>query len=573
VRDRLHALARGLRETPAWLLAVVIGAVAFYLVGANHYGQMPLRIEEGEWPPMARAVFESGEPVIPATEDHRVRFTEDLQVDQTEFIGAWHPPLYIYALGASMAFVGEDASYNLRGVGVASLLASALLLILIAREVTPRWRLIGGIAAALLLIHPYAIQGSLFLDIDTTVYPPLILLVLWLAIRFGKRQAALGTAQILALGAALALVTWAKMTTTIALVGVLVVWWLLTRRPIRRAALEAVAFVCTGAVLFFGTYAVWCAATGIRFSYTFDVTFGAKSNRLFSSWTLVENAAHWHLRWFGAALLLLSAIYLVDLLRHLIAHRTLRPLDLPFLFGLGVLANYVVASPTDGTYQGKYAFPALAALLLPVTWMLLRGPQPRPGWTRWAAVSVVAVVAAWLMPDVLTGLSVGGVYGTWEFEFRVIAASAAALLIAWGLTGGRGFAAGVVIVLAALFVAQSVRSQRSDHSPMYPVSDTGDFRAAAEDLNGRVDGGDIVIAPKDLGFYLGSKVIEGEDAFARGDARLADVIRTRRDVVAIARNTFGPPYGPETLELMDRCFKERREFGTALVAYRSGSCG
>lgn len=568
----MNRLAAGLKATPAWLLVVAGLALAFYAVNALHYGEMPLRIEESEWPPMAEAIFESGEPVIAAGDTHRVRFMEDLQVDDSPLVGAWHPPLYLYTLAASMAVAGEDASYALRGVGVVGLLASALLLLLIAREVTPRWRPIGGIAAALLIVHPYAIQGSLFLDIDNTIYTPLALLVLWLAIRFSRRDAPLGAGQVLALGAALALVSWAKLTTTVALVGVLAVWWLLTRRPLRRAAAEAAAFLAIGAALFVSTYGLWCAITDIPFSYTFDVTFVQKSNRLFSDWLLVENAAHWHLRWAGAALLVLALVYLVDLVRNLFSTRRLRELDLLFMFALGILANYVLASPTDGTYQGKYAFPALATLLLPIVWMLMRERTEPASLMSWLGAAAVGGATALLMPDLLTNLSVNGDYGTWLFELRVAAACAAALGIAWWLGGRTGFAGGVLLVLAMLSVAQGVRSYRSDHSPMYPVPDTSDFRSAATELNASTGPREIAVVPKDLGFYVDHGIVEGEDAFARGDAQLAAAIRRYPRIVAVARDSFGPPIGPETAALVDRCFLDRRELGSVVIAYRSRAC-
>jgi hypothetical protein len=565
-------LAAALRQTPIWLLVAGILALGFYCFNASHYGNMPLRIEESEWPPMAKAVFETGEPITAAGEMHRLRFNEDLTVDQSPIVGAWHPPLYIYAIGASMAFFGTDSPHMLRAVGALGLLVATLLLILIAREVTPRWRLVGGVSAILLLLHPYAIQGSLFLDIDNSVYAPPALLVILLAIRYGKRPDPLSIAQILAIGAALALVTWAKMTTTVVLLGVLFVWWLLSRRPLRQAAAELVTFTTVGAALFFSTYAIWCSVTGIDFSYTFDVTFVGKSNRLLSEWWLVNNAAHWHLRWLGAGVLLLALAYLWDLVRHLASQRRLRGPDLPFLVGVGILIQYVVLSPTDGTYQGKYAFPALLMMVLPIVWLLLRTERERPRPLAWAGAFAIGVAAVLLLPDMLTGLSYGGDYGSWGFELRTAAVAGAALLAAWLLAGRRGFAGGVVLVLALLLSAQAVRSYRADTSPLYPVADTPDFTAAVADLNSSTPRDGIVIVPKDIGFYVKRRIIEGEDAFARGDARLAATIRRYPQIAAYAHDSFGPPIGPETEAVLKRCFLDQRVYATATVLHRTSRC-
>ena len=267
---------------------------------------------------------------------------------------------------------------------------------------TPRWREVGGVASILLLIHPFAIQGSVFLDIDPSIYTPTALLVIWLAIRYGRQEEKLTGTQVLALSAAVALVMWAKMTTTVVLLGVLVIWWLLSRRPIRRAALEAASFVAGGMTLFFLTYGLWCVATGIAFSYTFEITFIGKSGRAFSEWWLTNNAAHWHLRWLSAGVVLLGVVYLVDLVRSFLRERSLRAMDLPFLTGIGILVLYILVSPTDGTYRGKYAFPALVMMLLPISWMLLRAPAEREKAWRWALAVGVGLLVALLLPDLLT---------------------------------------------------------------------------------------------------------------------------------------------------------------------------
>jgi 4-amino-4-deoxy-L-arabinose transferase-like glycosyltransferase len=558
-------------------LIYLAGALAFvfYLVNAVHYAKLPLRIEESEWPPMAKAIYETGKPEIAADETHRIRFNENLEIDQSPMIGAWHPPLYLYTAAASMTVLGTDSPYRLRAVGITALLCAAVLLLLIAREVTSRWRLIGGVAAILLLIHPFAIQGSTFLDIDTQLYAPVVLLAIWTAIRLAKRQEALGPLQILAIGATLALVTWTKMTTSIMLAGVLIAWWLLSRRPFRRALLEAVAFTATGVALFFSTYGLWCLLTDIPFSYTFNVTFVQKSNRLFSEWIVVDHAVHWHLRWLAAGFVILMLVYLGDMLRNFVSQRRLRPLDLPFLFGLGVLVTYVFLSPTDGTYQGKYVYPALPALMLPISWMLLReSAKQNVRLLLWPAAVAIGIVAVLILPDQITGLAEFNVhYGSWGYELEFAAVAGAALGLAWLLGGRRGFGRGVVVVLAILFVGQAVHSYRANTSPMYPIPDTGDFLAAVHDIERETAKGDIVIAPKDMGFYVKGPVIEGEDTFARGDALTAAAIRRYPNITAFARDSFGPPVGPAIEAVLARCFLRHHEFGTASVAYRTTDCG
>jgi hypothetical protein len=552
----------------AWAALAV--AIAFYLVNALHFAQQPLRIEENEWPPMAQAITDEGRPLIQADESRKLRFNPDGGLDTADRNGTWHPPLYLYSLAAVMTVVGDDASYVLRGVGIAGLLLSVGLLLLIAREVVPRrWPVVGGAGAVLLLLHPYASQGSTFIDIDTSIYAPAILLALWLAIRATAVEH-LSRRRLLAVAGALALVCWIKLTTAVVLLPVLLLWWLLARGP-KRGIVEGGLAVAGGAVLFLATYALWCAVTGIAFRYTFDFTFAQKSDRLGGDTSVMESALHWHVAWMAPALVLLTAAYAIDAIRSFAATRRARPMDLLWGFGVAVLLAYVAVSPTSGYYQGKYAFPALAALVLPAAWLLLR----RAAWPGLTAVGIalaVGIVAALATPDLLTGQAYEA--GSGHRRVVILLGTAAALLLAWRLAPrSRPSAPGLaLLVVAALFVAQSVRSYDADVSPMYPVQDTQDFNDSVDAINRVTKTGDIVFASKDTGFYVAGdrRIIEGQDALMRGDELTADVLRENDRVTVVSWNSFGPAIGPATMAVIDRCFQSAETFGQAVVRVRTG---
>lgn len=81
----------------------------------------------------------------------------------------------------------------------------------------------------------------------------------------------------------------------------------------------------------------------------------------------------------------------------------------------------------------------------------------------------------------------------------VVFGSAAALWIAVrGLPGSRWLPPGALAVCFVVFVAQSVHSYRANTSPLYPTSDTTDFRQGVDYLNRHLRAGDVVVAPKDL---------------------------------------------------------------------------
>jgi hypothetical protein len=570
-RATLRARLGAMTSTSGVALLALLASLAFYLVSASHFAHEPLRIEENEWPPMARAIAEHGRPVIPVRESHKLRVDsstrpgEPLRWDRSPFIGAWHPPLYQYALAATMLVLGKDATGGLRLVGVAGLLASCLLLILIAREGAPRrWKLVGAAGAALLLVHPYAIQGSTFLDIDTTLYPPAFLLVLWLAIRYARRPLLSGR-ELLVLGLAVTLVCWLKLTTAPILGVALVMYFGLARRL--RGLVEVAVVLATGAAVFLATYAVWCWATDIPLSYTFDYTFGQKSSRLLDR-TQIDGAFKWHTAWFMPSLLLLAGVYAGDAIISFVRTRRPRPMDLLWMFGVGVLIEYVLVSPNASVYQGKYALPALPALALPVAWLVLRESRPLPRALPFAVAGAAGVVAALVMPDLLTEQHYGAVDSL--FRAKVVALSAAALVVGWLVT--RRSASGVLAVLAALLAGQSVHSYRANVSPLYPVQDTRDFQAAAQQINGTLRPGQIAMVSKDLGFYLRPdvKVIEGHDTIYRGDGLTARVLREEPKIKVYAATTFGTFWmGPAIVNAAQHCFRDERDYGAVTIRLRT----
>src|SRR4029453_13831054 len=129
----------------------------------------------------ARAVADTGVPF-----GNQGWMSERGDFSQQEQWALWHPPLYVYLLGA-IAKIGGWTPAVLRLPALLSGLASAALTYLLARELThglPQVKKVAGAtAAALLLICPLTVQSALILDIDFTLLVPMTLLFLWLYLR------------------------------------------------------------------------------------------------------------------------------------------------------------------------------------------------------------------------------------------------------------------------------------------------------------------------------------------------------------------------------------------------------
>ena len=243
------------------------------------------------------------------------------------------------------------------------------------------------------------------------------------------------------------------------------------------------------------------AARRIPFSYTFQVTFIEKSNRLFSNFLFVEHATHWHLRWFGAAVLLLALVYLVDLGRSFLSERRLSAVDLPFLLGGAILSS--TSSEPDGWHlSGQVRFPR------PDDGSYCRSAGCSCATTRaaairqWGLVALIGAAAAWLIPDMITGLPYRCRLWLWKFELQHPCRCR-----------GRA-AAGVVAGRQSWFRgrcnrgdgppcssrSRSTATARTPHPCIRSL--TRPIQRNGERYEGEPQKGDITIAVKDLGYYM-----------------------------------------------------------------------
>ena len=539
------------------LAALLVVSLGFYATNVVHYEKLPLRVEEAVWPPMARAVHDRGVPSVPAKEDHRIRLTPEHEVDTGPLSGLWHPPLYVYSLGASMVILGTDAAASLRLVGVVGLLACCALFFLIARELFGgRWFLVGSVASALLLVHPYAVQGSMFLDIDTTIYAPLFLLFVWLLVRFDRRPPP-ESRLVGALAVAFALVLWAKLPTAFVLVPVAGLYWIL-RHGARRGATRAVLVFVGGAVLFLATYWLYVTATGQSFSYMFDFTLFRKGGHFVwkQGVSALKDSLNWQVEWFSPALLLMVGAYGAYRARRWLRTRVAEPLDFVWGLGLAIWLAYAVIAPNGGgPYQAKYAFPAIPLLIFAITgWVLGRG-APRLDLRSLGLAVAVGALAVIAMPDLLTN-RLFGTAGA-KLKAAIVLGSAAALWI--GVRGLRRrslMPVGALVVCFALFAGQSIHSYNADTSPLYSFADTEEFRWEANRINELQGPGELALVPKDEGFYVRGAIIEGEDMWnLGGDEYEARLLRRWPRITVVAGNSFFTPVlGPKTATVLAECF-------------------
>jgi hypothetical protein len=383
--DVLTGLAvAGILATYAWLLAPQIGK--------------PFVYDDVNFALGAQAVAQTGLPY--GNQGYLLHLT-----DQREQWALWHPPLYIYALGLTMALFGSGEGAT-RGLGVLCQLLAAGLAFDLARRLAADGTAsrstglaAGALAVALFLLTPLTVQSALVLDIDNTVLMLLIAVYVWVAVRLPGRW---GTRTIVALALLYTLTLWAKLTTPLLLLAALA-FTRLFQGTGPRGALEALAVGALGWVLFLASWLVVTALGGMPLDYTFIVVYreatesGASTRDRLVSWSLFVWGAAPAILWIGPFFCLLFVAAGLPRLWRLLRGGGLAPGDLVLVLGTAIYLAYIM--------KLAGGFPKYHAAMLPL-WAAAGGAlvarcAGRPSWGQ-IAVALLGFGAAmgWLATHV-----------------------------------------------------------------------------------------------------------------------------------------------------------------------------
>ncbi|MDQ3699697.1 MAG: hypothetical protein M3442_02120, partial [Chloroflexota bacterium] len=263
----------------AWIVALGIVAGAFAVAWRFVEPQRgkPYVYDEAAFAFAGHAVAETG---IPLSNVGHMQTETPGDFSQRFNWALWHPPLYVFTLGLAFRQWGESETVA-RSVGIACNAVAALLVFATATAVL--WRetraapIFAAVGTAFYVTNPFVIQSALLLDIDGTVLVlsiALLTFVYILLLRSGQPLRRPSTWLLLGLATfAFALSLWAKMTTSLALVGAATLYRLLATRPWRpwRLLVDAPVIALGGAGLFLLTWAGASLALGMPFGLPFHI--------------------------------------------------------------------------------------------------------------------------------------------------------------------------------------------------------------------------------------------------------------------------------------------------------------
>ncbi|MBV9355825.1 MAG: glycosyltransferase family 39 protein [Chloroflexi bacterium] len=250
-----------------WSRSMTLGAIGFALLAGllflwlvTRQLERPLMYDDANFALAAQAIAHTGVPF-----GNQGWMSDRGDYSEREQWALWHPPLYIYLLGAA-AHLPLPTLSAFRLPGMLGGIATGVLTFLLAAQLTrgdrPTRSLAGGLAVLATLLAPVVVQSALILDIDFPLLLPLTLLFLLLYLRLE----ATGRWPWLAL--LLGVMLWSKMTNPLPLLAAIVGWQILRWQP-RRALIHGLG-IGGGAILLF---AVSWWAIGTHLGFPLDMPF------------------------------------------------------------------------------------------------------------------------------------------------------------------------------------------------------------------------------------------------------------------------------------------------------------
>lgn len=538
----------------------------------------PLYLDNMDFPAVAKAASETGVPIYYRGEEN------------PRHSGLYHPPLYIYCLAAWFRLFGFGEA-QARLFGLACLFLYGWIVLYGVRLLfgKPLEKLAAPWFWILFLLNPYTLQSAAVLDIDTTVYGPLLAGLLAAALRIGwsdgaPRQDAVRAADLGWVALLTALALWAKLTTVMsALPAVLVL--LAGSMGWRRALLSGGAALGSGLGLFLASYFLYGWATGQDVMYTFRFTAMSLSQRSSSGTAWQWLAAHgrtlldmavWQVEWSGllpwvvAPVMALKAAgsgWLKD-------DRRMRDAAVVLVWALFVTGFYCALLYTYGRSPFKYVFvswgmvTACAAVACALAWERLSSlPAAFAGAVRvgaWLAFAACFLASArWLRDRMVLE---GAMSLTGHLAFALPAAAALAGLILWRRRLAPALLCPAVLAHAGVMLGVALAMARAPYPTTYDYGQEG-FDETVCFLRQHTAPGDAILSMKDVGFRAGRRYYENY-GYVFGGPDAAESVRRlileRKARYAVFTEGNGPDhlgFNPELARVIGSLCTLERAYG------------
>jgi|GEM_PF-2941513 len=355
---RLYNLLKSKKSTIFKLLPLLIAGLFIVLVMVQ--SSKPFVLDEMDFPTVSRETSMTGRPIYYHSE----------QVPQNS--GTYHPTMYINFLSAFIKTFGYSET-TIRAFGLICVLLSAYLLIRIIRLLTKKNPTIEWIFLGVYLLNPYTIANATLPDIDPTVLPLVILLFIYVALRYVFKKTLFAKRTWIVLGLLFALALWAKLTTPLILPFFTLVLAWISSKKFSKSLLFTLKVTGLGIATFVSTYFIYCLALRLPLTYTYTFLW-ASFTKGTSSQGPIAGALHnitnfnTFIYWFTIPLVVVLGVSIIALLaRKARDQKDKIKLLIVVTAILTTLFYIALLSPFGGYF--KYPFPVFGLLLLSIVFM------------------------------------------------------------------------------------------------------------------------------------------------------------------------------------------------------------
>lgn len=251
---------------------VTLLALSFFILLCIIQAGKPLHLDNADFPSVGKATAISGLPIYYRGEQ------------SPQFSGLYHPPLYIYTLAAWYNLFGFSPTTTRILGALCAILQGALALMIfrclfgpeIKKQMAPLFWL-------LFLLNPYTLAISSIADIDSTIYGPILLAIIYSVLKCRWRDGTeirdpIPARRIILTGLLFALGLWAKLTTILLLIPMIYLLLATPRRWLSAAKTTAI-MVGTGVLVFLSTYSLYGWIFNLDIKYTFNFLLFSLTHR------------------------------------------------------------------------------------------------------------------------------------------------------------------------------------------------------------------------------------------------------------------------------------------------------
>ena len=238
---------------PKYLKLLIIG-VFVLLVAAQ--ANKSFVLDELDFPIVSHAASETLKPIYYRGETSPMH------------VGTYHPTLYINSLAAFIRVFGFNET-TVRFFGVLCALLSVYLLLLILRQLIKKNEIAEILLLGFYLLNPYTIANTTLPDIDSTVLPVVLLLFIYVALKFLLQKNDMRERVVTILASFFALALWSKLTTPLIIPVFLLCLTVIISKDYIKSFLFTIKVTLLGASIFFVTYFFYCELLGLSTTYTY----------------------------------------------------------------------------------------------------------------------------------------------------------------------------------------------------------------------------------------------------------------------------------------------------------------